>query len=533
MADKDETPIATLKKQIEESEDMLLLDFGTWPIAELRLLLSSSNGDVDRARAHFIIQWNAKVDNLLESSGFSRMSSIYRNVVSLVLSQLNSDEAAALGCLKKESVKALIATYESTLEKDLGCYEMVLSASELKDFGINPRLWRDAVADVIIASMVPQQQRCEICWEDFPPSDIFGLSYCQCMICNNCMREFFSVMIHDGYVPNFVCPVCRCPDVDDDTMHFQLLEPKLKFLLTEDDFISYQQRMTEWNLMKNPNFRWCINATCNFGFLLPESGIRRIVCPECKTEMCSHCKNPWIAQHEGLSCEKFAEWIRNNDSQFQEEGLIMQLQENGIDCPRCRRRYLLSKGGCIHFKCTYCHYEFCSACARPFVRTCKKLVSCKQSGGLHCHHPRNCLYYLRDKSISELQKLLDENGSLYKSNSPIGVDFCPIVEEKDVDGVFVQEACKRSVLPRQTGLCERHYKEYLAGVVLGDGIDPVGIMSENELIREIQNTGVADIPNKYPKETSDQYRGRLIRIVTDDVPLKYTGAADSKRLSFQ
>lgn len=38
----------------------------------------------------------------------------------------------------------------------------------------------------------------------------------------------------------------------------------------------------------------------------------------------------WIAQHEGLSCEKFAEWIRNNDSQFQEEGLIMQLQENGI-----------------------------------------------------------------------------------------------------------------------------------------------------------------------------------------------------------
>lgn len=38
------------------------------------------------------------------------------------------------------------------------------------------------------------------------------------------------------------------------------------------------------------------------------------------------------------------------------------------DCPNCKRRYLLSKGGCIHFTCTYCHHEFCSSCSRPFVR---------------------------------------------------------------------------------------------------------------------------------------------------------------------
>lgn len=39
-----------------------------------------------------------------------------------------------------------------------------------------------------------------------------------------------------------------------------------------------------------------------------------------------------------------------------------------LDCPRCKRRYLLSKGGCIHFTCTFCLYEFCSSCSRPFDR---------------------------------------------------------------------------------------------------------------------------------------------------------------------
>lgn len=27
--------------------------------------------------------------------------------------------------------------------------------------------------------------------------------------------------------------------------------------------------------------------------------------------------------------------------------------------------------------------------------------------GLHAHHPRNCLFYLRDKEIADLKALLD------------------------------------------------------------------------------------------------------------------------------
>ena len=38
----------------------------------------------------------------------------------------------------------------------------------------------------------------------------------------------------------------------------------------------------------------------------------------------------WEDQHDTLSCDGFAEWKRNNDPNFQKEGLAAHLQANGI-----------------------------------------------------------------------------------------------------------------------------------------------------------------------------------------------------------
>ena len=38
------------------------------------------------------------------------------------------------------------------------------------------------------------------------------------------------------------------------------------------------------------------------------------------------------------------------------------------DCPECKFRYALAKGGCMHFKCSQCRHEFCSGCYKPFKR---------------------------------------------------------------------------------------------------------------------------------------------------------------------
>lgn len=38
----------------------------------------------------------------------------------------------------------------------------------------------------------------------------------------------------------------------------------------------------------------------------------------------------WEEQHRGRSCEDFQNWKRNNDPEYQAQGLALYLQENGI-----------------------------------------------------------------------------------------------------------------------------------------------------------------------------------------------------------
>ena len=50
---------------------------------------------------------------------------------------------------------------------------------------------------------------------------------------------------------------------------------------------------------------------------------------------------------------------------------------------------------------------------------CVKYGSCRTKGP-HAHHPRECLFYLCDESVDDLQKLLSDNKVQFDTEPPEG-----------------------------------------------------------------------------------------------------------------
>lgn len=235
------------------------------------------------------------------------------------------------------------------------------------------------------------------------------------------------------------------------------------------------------------------------------------------------CKKKWEDQHQGLTCEEFTQWKIDNDPNFQAVGLARHLEENGIDCPSCKMRYDLAKGGCMHFRCPQCGHEFCSGCSEPFMQdgTCKLMKECKGKG-LHCHHPRDCFYYLRDNDVTDLQALLKQSKVQYNTEIPPtqrDPRHCPVMEQKEYGANKKDEACGKDTQKGMAGLCQIHYKEYLVGLINKNKLDPVDIMGVRELDRCFARMGKL-APKLNKNENEPQYKLRLAKLVRENFPLR-------------
>lgn len=116
----------------------------------------------------------------------------------------------------------------------------------------------------------------------------------------------------------------------------------------------------------------------------------------------------------------------------------------------------------MHFTCTQCKFEFCYGCAKPFMMGAKCNISpyCSKLG-LHAHHPRNCLFYLRDKLPLQLQFLLKENKVAYDVDLMMSHDeaakhtpgHCPVPLQKEAPKGLVDTVCNGEVSDNHAGLC--------------------------------------------------------------------------------
>ncbi|CAH0404939.1 unnamed protein product [Chilo suppressalis] len=372
----------------------------------------------------------------------------------------------------------------------------------------------------LAAALAYLHQDCELCASRLPEHEMVSMLRCTHRCCRECARHYFTVQITERSIADCVCPYCKVPDLEnipEDSWleYFAHLDILLKTLLETEVHELFQRKLRDRTLARDPNFRWCMECSSGF-FVHPKQ--KRVRCPECRSVSCAKCRKAWSANHEGLSCEQYAAWLEDNDPERSVAAVQQHLRENGLECPRCHFKYSLSRGGCMHFTCTQCKYEFCYGCGKPFTMGARCGLSdyCAKLG-LHAHHPRNCLFYLRDKEPHQLQTLLQMNNVAYETEAPEGSSTrCPIQLQRETPTGLVDGTCGGDVPPNHAGLCKPHYVEYLAAQARQ--LDPIPIMDVSELVAELRRRALP-LPERGPWDSDPIYAGMCAEIVKEKIPL--------------
>ncbi|XP_041977692.1 E3 ubiquitin-protein ligase lubel isoform X2 [Aricia agestis] len=374
----------------------------------------------------------------------------------------------------------------------------------------------------ITSALVYLHQDCELCASKYPEHEMVSMFRCTHRCCRECARHYFTVQITERSIADCVCPYCKEPELenlpeDDWLDYFAHMDILLKSLLDVQLHELFQRKLRDRTLARDPNFRWCVECSSGF-FVHPKQ--KKLRCPECKSVSCSQCRKPWTANHNGLTCEQYAAWLEDNDPERSIAAVQQHLKENGLECPRCRFKYSLSRGGCMHFTCTQCKYEFCYGCGKPFMMGAQCGLSdyCAKLG-LHSHHPRNCLFYLRDKEPRELQTLLQMNNVTYETEAAEGsTGRCPIQLQRETPTGLIDTICGSEVAPNQAGLCKNHYLEYLSRLVRGRAVDPLPILGVDDLETVVRRAALRLPPRPYGS-LEGLYKRSLIEIVREKIPL--------------
>ncbi|NWR94480.1 RNF31 ligase, partial [Furnarius figulus] len=120
----------------------------------------------------------------------------------------------------------------------------------------------EAVKDCTDRAALRRRLRCEcaVCGWGLPRAQMQWLPGCSCPLCPECFRLHFTVGVRERGVGALGCPSCSRPDLRDEAQrlwYWSTLEPQLRSCLDPDTFGLVTQKLTELELLRDPQFLWC------------------------------------------------------------------------------------------------------------------------------------------------------------------------------------------------------------------------------------------------------------------------------------
>ncbi|KAM5193038.1 E3 ubiquitin-protein ligase RNF31 isoform 1-T4 [Mantella aurantiaca] len=538
-----QTELPYILERVIEIAQKASSDLGAFTAEEARTAWVASGGDMEDTVNLCIIQRRSKVKEL-STLGFQD-----RDKVVAALFETAGDVGRALSVLQKPLLEPFLQRVWEDSEVPLqldskdrqALLRRLLAEHSLHSWGraelalslLQESEDRFSLQDVVEAVRVSQDrdfikrmltQECAVCKWEFSRNKMRSLTSCECCICPDCFRMHFTVAVKEKHIRDMVCPACEEPEISDEgelLHYFSTLDILLRDTLDVDAYDLFHKKLTERTLMKDPKFLWCTH--CSFGFIYERDQLD-VKCPQCKCSFCRNCKRLWEEQHRALSCEDFQNWKRENDAEYQAQGMAVYLQENGITCPHCKFSYALARGGCMHFICSQCRHQFCSGCYNTFHTKNKCTVqSCTVKMSLHAHHPRDCLFYLRDWEVARLQMLLTMSNMQFNTDPPTGTQAepgggCQVMEQKETLDGMNDEACGKQTVVGYAGLCESHYKEYLVSRINAHSLDPCVLYDLEEAVTVCKRY-LHGCPPKEDHEDDAAYKNHLIQVLKTEIPL--------------
>lgn len=178
-----------------------------------------------------------------------------------------------------------------------------------------------------IQQIVPLQEEneefdCPVCFESVTSENKYVVMPCKHTFCLKCVTDHIVGRINNGEI-HIKCPESGCGTVFPANELFQ------NFLTTEELREKYDRNSVNFYTSNHADeCKYC--PLCNATIVINPNKLK-IQCPICNKDFCLKCQCKY---HDGLSCEDYQKWKKNNDDgdkQFEE-----WLKANGATCPRCK-----------------------------------------------------------------------------------------------------------------------------------------------------------------------------------------------------
>ncbi|GFP82137.1 probable E3 ubiquitin-protein ligase rnf217 [Phtheirospermum japonicum] len=179
---------------------------------------------------------------------------------------------------------------------------------------------------------------CEICTDEKPKDEIFGVLGCRHSYCSECMEKYVASKLQDNVIA-IGCPVSGCKG---------FLEPQHCIsILPKQVFDRWGDALCETVILATQKF-YCPFKDCS-ALLVDDKNevIAESECPDCNRLFCAQCKVPW---HSGIDCAEFRKL--NKDERSSEDIMLMNLAKGKrwVRCPSCRI-YIEKTMGCAYMLC--------------------------------------------------------------------------------------------------------------------------------------------------------------------------------------